>query len=203
MGFFLKTSNVQVAAVSSCHTLLYSFHSSTVISTDDYEHFLFLFPLIYKALTQGFINDTFTHFYVSLSFKWRDVWNYTHTHGRSLKRTSRQKYFVCQLQTCLLSLSFSPGKAQNMREQRQKLRGRREGGRGERERDRWTWRDRAKTRENENVRFDVIVCMSGFPIYSQFWLAGGEGGTLLFKSQNGKQSAQPPPRLHNPLDFLL
>lgn len=26
---------------------------------------------------------------------------------------------------------------------------------------------RRRTRQNENVRFDVIVCMSGFPIYSQ------------------------------------
>lgn len=36
----------------------------------------------------------------------------------------------------------------------------------ERERQRKTW-------QIENVRFDVIVCMSGFPIYSQFdWQKG-------------------------------
>lgn len=36
----------------------------------------------------------------------------------------------------------------------------------ERERQRKTW-------QIENVRFDVIVCMSGFPIYSQFdWQEG-------------------------------
>lgn len=100
---------------------------------------------------------------------------HAHTHGRSLKRTSRQKYFVCQLQTCLLSLSLSPSEVQNTREQREKLRGRREGGRGERERE--TDGHEETERKQERMKMSDLMLLSACQDFqSTASLIGMRGG---------------------------
>lgn len=112
-----------------------------------------LFPFIHKALTQCFISDTF--FYFSLSNSERSE---SHTLITTFSQGDITTEEFCQSTADMSPLSLSPGQIQNTR-------GRREGGRGG-ERD--GHEDRERKLEKENVRFDVIVCMSGFPIYGQF-----------------------------------
>lgn len=100
---------------------------------------------------------------------------------RPLERTN--------LDRSILSVSCRHASSLSLRftQQKYKTRGNkeREVEREERRRTRWTrerqmdeQRERGKTTEMENVRFDVIVWMSGFPIYSRLDWQEGEGVKL-------------------------
>lgn len=126
----------------------------------------FLFPISHRQHIHTSFHSP------SLSFRWKDVWNVKH--GRSLKRAAWQKVFIQSISVnCrqVSSLSFTQQSRRHKETKSDKLGGRREGGRGERERERDTngraGRVRNK-RQNENVKFDVIVCMWGFAIFSRF-----------------------------------
>lgn len=100
---------------------------------------------------------------------------------RPLERTN--------LDRSILSVSCRHASSLSLRftQRKYKTRGNkeREVEREERRRTRWTrerqmdeQRERGKTTEMENVRFDVIVWMSGFPIYSRLDWQEGEGVKL-------------------------
>ena len=83
------------------------------------------------------------------------------------------------MQTCLLSLSlsfFHPAKNKTQRNKEGKVE--REGEVKEREREMDMQRERKQDRM-ENVRFDVIVCMSGFAICSWFDWQKGRAGVVF------------------------
>lgn len=186
VGFLLKkTSNIRVSL--SPRSVLSSssfFIHPQSFSTDDYEHFLFFF--IPSSSTKreheaSLATRSHTHCLTALlnegTFK-----SDTHkAYVRPLERTN--------LDRSILSVSCRHASSLSLRftQRKYKTRGNkeREVEREERRRTRWTrerqmdeQRERGKTTEMENVRFDVIVWMSGFPIYSRLDWQEGEGVKL-------------------------
>lgn len=100
-----------------------------------------------------------------------------HIRTHSLTRISQQKHFVCQTQTCLsLCLSLLAGEAQNTREQREKLRGRKRWKRG---------RDRGK--HGRLKMSDLMLLSACQASQSTVSLIGRRGGqNLVFKSRNNR-----------------
>lgn len=187
MGFLLKkTSNIRVSL--SLLALFCPLHPFLFIHSH--------FPLMIMSISCFFFipsSSTKREHEASLATR-------SHTHcltallNEGTFKSDTHKAYVrplerTNLDRSILSVSCRHASSLSLRftQRKYKTRGNkeREVEREERRRTRWTrerqmdeQRERGKTTEMENVRFDVIVWMSGFPIYSRLDWQEGEGVKL-------------------------